>query len=164
MSAAPRVLVAGVGNLLRGDDGFGVRVVQRLAASPLPENVCIREIGISGISLVHELMAGYDACIIVDVSDRGRPPGTLYVLQPQLPEKSGLADHHRALVDMHYAEPSLALPLAQALGVLPPKVHVVACQPETLEEFSENLSPAVESAVELAVTRIQALISEIARG
>jgi hydrogenase maturation protease len=157
-----KVLIAGVGNLLRGDDGFGMRALQQLEAEPSNANVKLLEVGTSGLSLIQELMAGYDACVILDAVDRSAAPGSIFVLEPQ-PEllPANLESLHSELVDMHYAEPSRALLLAQALGVRPPQVYVVACQPAETEEMSEMLSPSVKRAVRIAVEKTKALLEEL---
>lgn len=158
-----KILVAGVGNLLRGDDAFGVRVVQELERLPLLECVKVVEVGISGVALVQELMDGYGACIIVDAAHRGGAPGTLYLLEPQIeaPQGTEAEELHRELVDMHYADPSRALLLAATLGVKPARVYVLACQPAEVDEVTETMSPAVESAVPEAVRMILRLINKL---
>lgn len=155
------ILVAGVGNLLRADDGFGVRVAEMLQRLKLPDGTKVVEVGTSGMSLVHELMARYDACIVADTTDRGGKPGTLYVLESVADSNPDNQELHRELVDMHYAEPSRALLLAQAVGVRPAKVYIVACQPAELDVLSEVLSPAVELAVAEAVRIIEGLIAKL---
>jgi hydrogenase maturation protease len=158
-----KILVAGVGNLLRGDDAFGVQVIQNLEKLSFPEGVKIVEVGISGVALVQELMERYDACIIADTANRGGAPGTLYLLEPEIeiPQGKHTEQLHRELVDMHYADPSRALLLAAALGVKPPQVYVLACQPAEVDEMTETLSPAVERAVAEAVRMIQELIARL---
>lgn len=82
-----KVLIAGVGNVLRGDDGFGIRVIETLSNDGgVAEDVDLYEAGIAGIELVQELMNGYDALILVDAVDRGAAPGTVFVLDPIAPE------------------------------------------------------------------------------
>jgi len=160
------ILIAGVGNLLRADDGFGIRVLRLVAASGrLPERVKIYEAGIAGIALVQELMDGYGALIIIDAIERGAQPGTLFVVEPLPPAPEGLNgfDVHQSLVDAHYADPSKALLLARALNVCPPKVFIVGCQPECCDEAVELLTPAVERAVPLAAKRVIELAHEIAK-
>lgn len=161
-----KILIAGVGNLLRGDDAFGVRVVQRLEQLALPSGVRIAEVGISGVALVQELMEKYDVCIIVDAADRGGAPGTLFLLEPEIenPQGADAEQLHRELVDMHYADPSRALLLAAALGVKPQHVFIIACQPAETDEIAESMSPAVERAVGEAVRMIQALIPRLQQG
>ena len=158
-----KILIAGVGNLLRGDDGFGVRVAQRLERVDLAEGVKVVEIGISGISLVQELMDRYDACIILDAVNRDGEPGTLYLFEPVIdfPEGQEAEKLHSELVDMHYAEPSQALRLVGALGIRPKKVYVLGCQPLEVGELTENLSPSVHRAVEKAVEMVQELIVKL---
>lgn len=158
-----RVLVAGVGNVLRGDDGFGVAVAQRLARrSDLPRGVKVAEVGIGGIGLVHELLDGYDALLIVDAVDRDGPPGTLYLLEPQVPDLADWSPEQRAdfLADMHMTTPRRVLILARALGVLPPVVLLLGCQPVTCDDLTLQLSPPVAAAVPMAVPR---LITELRR-
>ena len=159
-----KILIAGVGNVLRGDDGFGIRVVEALAKSgQVPDGVDIYEAGIAGIALVQELMNGYDALVVVDAVDKGATPGTLFVLEPTTPDAPELdaTRLHQSMVDAHYAEPSKVLLLARALNVCPPQVFIVGCQPACLEEPVEHLDPAVERAVPVAVERVLSLIETL---
>ena len=159
----PRVLVAGIGNVLHGDDGFGVAVAQRLAQRPdLPPNVKVVETGIGGISLVQELFDGYDVLLMVDAVDRRGAPGTIFLLETQVQDLREWPQDQRQefLANMHMTTPTRALVLARALGVLPPSVYLLGCQPAMFDELVIGLSPAVESAVELSVDR---LIGELHR-
>ncbi len=70
---------------------------------------------------------------------------------------------HRSLADAHYTEPSKALMLARALKVLPAKVFVVGCQPESYDELGAGLSPAAEAAVQTAVRQIESLVESLRR-
>jgi hydrogenase maturation protease len=152
-----RVLVAGVGNVLHGDDGYGVEVVQRLAQRPdLPPAAKVVEVGIGGISLVQELFDGYDVLLIVDAVDRDGAPGTIFLLEPQVPDLAQWPHEQRQdfLANMHMTTPSRALILARALGVLPPSVYMLGCQPTACDELVIGLSPPVERAVELSVERL----------
>lgn len=161
--AASLVLVAGFGNVLRGDDGFGVAVVQRLAGHPaLPVGTRVVEVGIGGMHLVHELLTGYAALLIVDAVDRGGPPGTIYLLAPEVPDVAALpyAEREDFLADMHLATPGRAMILAKALGVLPPVVYLLGCQPLSCEDLTLELSPPVIAAVAASVPR---LLDEIGR-
>lgn len=165
MAERPRILVAGMGNILAGDDGFGVAVAGALAARLLPAGVKVIEVGIGGIHLVQELMSGYEALIVIDAVDRGAAPGTLFVLEPDIPELDRLEDQERSgvLADTHYAVPSRALLMAKALGVLPERVLIVGCQGAPLDGLSLELSPEVEAGVGKAVARIEAMIAEACR-
>ena len=158
------VLVVGVGNLLRQDDGFGIVVAQRLEAlGNLPAGVRVTETGIAGVGLVQDLMDGYDALVIVDAVSRGGAPGTLYLLEPGVPDIRGWTDEERRafLADLHQVEPSKALGLAAALGVLPPTVRILGCEPADCDEAEIGLTPAVARAADLAVERVLLLLDEL---
>ena len=158
-----KMLVAGMGNVLRGDDGFGIRVVEALSENyDLGEEVDFYEAGIGGIGLVQEMMKGYDALIMVDAVEKEAEPGTVFVLKPleDQPEIHDLA-LHQSMVDMHYADPAKVLQLARALNACPSTVFIVGCQPEYVEEAVEGLRPPVERAVPKAVKQVLLLIDEL---
>jgi hydrogenase maturation protease len=159
-----RVLIACVGNILRGDDGFGVVVAEHLAAETLPPGVDLIETGIGGMSIVQQLMDGYDALIVVDAVDRSAPPGTLFVLQPAVADPGCLStdEWRQQFSNLHLAEPSRVLLLARAAGVLPPTVTVVGCQPECIEDYEPSLSLKVRAAVPIAARRILELATSLA--
>jgi hydrogenase maturation protease len=153
------VLVAGVGNVLRGDDGFGVAVAQRLLEEPLPPEVQVLDVGIGGIHLVQELLEPVDALVIVDATELGRPAGAVAVIQPDVRVPSGPDD----LADTHYATPERALMLARALNLLPERVWIVGCQPADADRLGDELSPPVAAAVEPAVAEVRRLVASVIR-
>jgi hydrogenase maturation protease len=65
---------------------------------------------------------------------------------------------------MHYATPSKALILAKALGVLPPNVFIVGCQPVDADELGIGLSEPVEHAAQATIREIERIIQEIGSG
>ena len=150
-----RVLIACVGNMLRGDDGFGVSVAEELARRSLPPGVDLIETGIGGMSIVQQLMDGYDAMIVVDAVDGGAAPGTLFVSDPQVadPETLSNDEWRQHFSNLHLAEPSRILLLARAAGVLPSRVILVGCQPERIEEYEPTLTPTMQRAVPVAAAR-----------
>jgi len=158
-----RVLIAGMGNVLRGDDGFGVEVIRHLAGRhDLPPSVRVVEVGIGGIPLVQELLDGYDLLILVDAVRTGRPPGTLVVLEPTLPDLDGASwEDVTALVgDPHTTDPSRVLLLARAAGALPNRVLLVGCEALDCEDLRMSLTPPVAACVDRAVERILGLVRE----
>lgn len=159
---APRVLVAGIGNVLRGDDGFGPAVVRTLVEEGLPPGVQVVELGIGGMHLVQHLLDGYDHLVVVDAVDRGGPPGKVYVLEPSVPapEELTAAERYAAVADPHETTPGPAFILARAAGVLPPFVRLVGCQPGEVEEYSGRLSDPVAAAVPEAVAAVRRLLAE----
>ncbi len=149
---AKRILVAGVGNLLHGDDGFGVELAWRLARCPLPEGVKVMETGIGGMSLVQELMLGYDALLVLDAHQSGGEPGTVRLLEPSLPDLSALDPHELRdyFADTHYATPMRALALLEKLGSLPPRIAIVGCEPLRHQDLFYGLSEPVAAALDRA--------------
>ena len=155
-AAQPRILVVGVGNVLRGDDMFGVEVVRRLETMGLPPSVRIIETGIAGISLVQELMSGYEALLVVDAVVRNRTPGTLVMLEPRVPDPADMSetDRREFFSDLHQADPSLGFMLARALGCLPSRVLVLGCEVGDCDELITELTPAVEAALPAAIEMV----------
>ncbi len=161
-----RLLIAGVGNLLRGDDGFGVVLAQRLMAEPPAihgVSTTIIETGIGGIHLVQELLAGYDALVVLDAVERGGAPGTMYVLEPERADPGAWSVEARRdfFADTHYAEPSRALALAEAVGAQPPRVLIIGCQiqVDSIEQLLEGLTPAVGHAIDDIEQRLPDVIA-----
>jgi hydrogenase maturation protease len=163
-----RVLIAGVGNVLHGDDGFGVELAWRLARRTWPHGVSVIETGIGGMSLVQEAMRGVDSLLLLDAHASGGPPGTVRLLEPALPDLSALDAHalRDYFADTHYATPLRALALLDRLGRLPRRLAVVGCEPAACEEMVLGLSAPVASALvaaeELAVTWVTLRLAETA--
>ena len=159
-----KILVAGVGNVLRGDDGFGVAVAKNLLQTDkYGGRVTVFEAGIAGIALVQELMSGYDLLIIADTIHRGGAPGTIYVIEPEVPELDEKASYelHQSLADAHYSDPSKVFILAKALNVLPRRVFLIGCEPTGYDELGADLSPPVARAVHFALQEIDSLIADL---
>lgn len=147
-----RTLIAGFGNVLRGDDGFGVEVLRRLGERGVASaSVELLDVGTGGIRLAQELMSPFDRLIIIDAATRGGAPGTVYTL---------VVDEvrHTREIDMHTTVPSRALEVAQALGPLPAEIFLVGCEPEMVDEFTTEFSPVVAAAVDRAVHEVEALL------
>ena len=159
-----RILVAGVGNKLRADDAFGVEVAQRLMAMDLPAGVKVVETGIGGIALVQELQEGYDALIVVDAVDRGRPAGHVMLIAVEVPHVDDMewGERYDFLADVHLATPERALIMSKALGVLPDKTLMVGCQPVDAETPGIPMSPEVTAACDVAVREILRHLDELA--
>jgi hydrogenase maturation protease len=161
---AVRVVVAGFGNVLRADDGFGVAVANRLVEDEIPAGVEVLEVGIGGIHLVQDLIAEpADGLVILDALELGRPPGTVVVLRPDVLDVLKLDVHARRdhLADMHYATPERALMLAAAMGVLPAATMLVGCQPIDADGIGEGLSHPVAMGVEQALVEVRRVVSEM---
>lgn len=157
------VLIAGIGNIFKGDDAFGVEVVQRLAQKTLPDGVKIVDFGIRGIDLTYALLDGYRAAILVDAVQRGGEPGTVYVIEPEWPSGEA-ADPEELMITPHDLDPAKVLRLVKALGGRCERLVLVGCEPQTFgDEFegAMGLSPLVAAAVDQAVPAIETLIGEL---
>jgi hydrogenase maturation protease len=145
------MLVAGIGNIFFGDDGFGCEVARRLAARALPASVRVVDFGIRSIDLAYALL-DHDAAILVDVVARGNPPGTLYVLEPEVREGGEL--------DPHGTTPDRILGWLGGAR-LPRVLRLVGCEPQTFEADAlgaEGLSPPVRAAIPEAIALVEGLI------
>jgi len=152
-----RVLVAGIGNIFFGDDGFGVEVARRLASETMPEGVRVLDAGIRGVHLAYELVDGqYDMAILVDATPRGGAPGTLYLLEPDVAAVDGDA---ASPMDGHGLTPAALLAGLNVLGTPPGRVLVLGCEPSATEEAME-LSEPVAAAVDQAVALVRRLVAE----
>lgn len=151
-----RVLVAGIGNIFLGDDGFGVEVVRRLAAHQLPDDVELLDTGVRGVHLAYQMLDGYRTVVLVDAARRGGAPGTVYLIEVDEPADLAPQD---ALIDGHRMAPDTVLALLGTLsagtgGSRPQRVVVVGCEPASLEEgmgLSDPVAAAVEEAVRLTL-------------
>lgn len=160
--ASPRILVAGIGNVFFGDDGFGVEVAASLDAGKLPAGVHVVDFGIRSYDLAYALTSGrYEAAILVDAGTRGGVPGDIYVLSPELDRLS-----EPAPANAHAMNPETVLRMARTFGPLPNQILVVACEPETLggEEGRLGLSETVDAAVDRAVAVVESLVTRISNG
>ncbi len=158
-----RVLVAGVGNIFLGDDGFGVEVVRRLAGRGLPEGVEVVDFGIRGMDLAYALQDDYDLVVFVDATPRGEKPGTVYLIEPEIEEDGGVA------LDTHGMDPVKVMKLSRVLGARPTRTLVVGCEPQVIlsgEDYDDmlmELSAPVLAAVEEAATLVESLVEEIGK-
>jgi hydrogenase maturation protease len=156
-----RILVAGVGNIFLGDDGFGVEVVRKLAERELPEDVEVADFGIRGMDLIYALQGDYEVVIFVDATPRGEEPGTVYLLEPEIEEDG------EVVLDTHGMDPVKVIKFARTLGARPGRTLVVGCEPkvvisgEDYEDMLMELSEPVQAAVEEAVKLVESLVERI---
>jgi hydrogenase maturation protease len=155
-----RILVAGIGNTWLGDDGFGGEVVKRLEGCELPDGTVVFDFGTGGLDLAYEVMRGYDALVLIDVSRQGGEPGTLYVMEALEQEiEAGIEDGQ--VLNPHGMDPQTVLRFVKTVGAWPGKVLVVACEPTSVGDFGIGLSAEVERAVAGAVDLVLETIGEL---
>lgn len=156
---ARRVLVAGIGNVFLGDDGWGVALAGRLATRALPRGVDVADFGIRGMDLAYA-MIDYDAVVFLDATPRGEAPGTLYVIEPDL-------DEIEMTIDAHGMDPVKVLALARTLGAESlPRTLVVGCEPRTRmsaadEHIVAELTEPVRASLDAAVTLVEDLLLDL---
>jgi Ni,Fe-hydrogenase maturation factor len=189
-SPAPaRILVAGIGNIFLGDDGFGVEVARRLLERPPLPGIDVVDFGIRGLDLAYALQTEYDALILVDAAPRGHHPGTLSVIEPVLepprrfaagPTPGSAAESAaesaagssaermagQAALEPHAMDPARVLHLARSLGAELPPVRLIACEPGVLEpaeggDLLVALSEPVRAAVEPAIELVLEVVAEL---
>jgi hydrogenase maturation protease len=163
-AASRKVLVAGIGNVFRSDDGFGVEVVRALRGRTLPADVEVVDVGVRGMHLAFQLLDGYRALVIVDAVRRGDVPGTVCTLEHHLDAPPGAA-----AFDAHGMDPQSVLDqldaLAASMGIARPveRVFVVGCEPARLDD-GIGLSPPVAAAVETAAGTVTDLVTSLVEG
>jgi hydrogenase maturation protease len=151
-----RALIAGLGNIFEGDDGFGVEVAQALSATQWPAGVELRDYGIRGVHLAYQLLEGYDLVVIVDAVQRGGEPGTIYVIEHAADESATEPAQDAPILDAHDLAPDGVLALVPMLGGTLGRVMVIGCEPATIAPaigLSQPVAGSVEKAAQL-VTEI----------
>jgi len=146
----PRILIAGVGNAWLRDDGFGGEVARGLQKRELPGGVAVMDAGTGGLDLAYEVMRGYDALLILDVSRQGGEPGTLYVMEVSEDSIDARIEDGE-VINPHGMDPQTMLRFVRSVGAWPGRVMMIACEPADVEDLGFGLSPEVQSAVERAV-------------
>ncbi|MEO8970455.1 MAG: hydrogenase maturation protease [Ktedonobacteraceae bacterium] len=173
-NSSRRILVACIGNIFLGDDGFGVEVAQRMLSRknrPYPENVQVVDFGIRGMDLAYTLLEDYDTLILVDAVPRGGQPGTLYLIEPDVAHLNAEqgAQAGRVALDTHSMDPVKVLAYARTLGAQPIHTLIVGCEPSAFDgadvymEMSMGLSDPVQAAIDPAIQMIDSLVADLLR-
>ena len=163
-----RMLIAGIGNIFLGDDGFGPEVARRLAGHALPGWARVADYGISGMHLAYDLADGYDTAILIDAAPRGGEPGTVTVLDVAAEHRQDLAAAGgplgaSRLFDAHGMQPDVVLGVLDMLGAGTARILVVGCEPASTD-YAMELSEPVANAVGEAVGVVLDLVAKAARG
>lgn len=157
----PRVLIACIGNIFLGDDGFGCEVARLLMARPLPDEVRLVDFGIRSFDLAYALMDGYETTIFVDATPRGGDPGTIYVIEPDRKQIDALETGTTSF-EPHGMNPLKVLSMVKTLGGTFKKIIVVGCEPMFTGEEGEGfmgLSEPVQASLEKAVEVVESTVA-----
>jgi hydrogenase maturation protease len=132
----PHTLVAGIGNIFLGDDGFGCEVIRALGAHPLPAGTVVVDYGIRGLDLAYALLEPFRTVILVDAIAHGGIPGTVYILQP-----ADSAPSQAASIDPHSMDPASLMAMARSQGEISAQIFIVGCEPLDFgDEFEGRMS------------------------
>jgi hydrogenase maturation protease len=168
-AATGRMLIAGVGNIFLGDDGFGPEVARRLAGQRLPAWARVADYGISGMHLAYDLANGYDTAILIDAAPLGGEPGTVTVLAVETEHRRDLTAAQgplgaSRLFDAHGMQPDVVLGVLEMLGAAgSTRIFVVGCEPASID-YGMELSEPVAKAVDEAVRVVLDLVAEAGHG
>ena len=162
-----RILIACIGNIFLGDDGFGVEVAQRLTGKRYPPGVQVVDFGIRGMDLAYTLLEEYDTLVLVDAIQRGNPAGTVYLIEPDLTsinaESGAMAG--KAALDAHSMDPFKVLAFARTLGAKPIRTLLVGCEPSPFGnieiDMQMGLSEPVQAAIDEAIKMIDTLMTQL---
>ena len=161
---APRrraVLVAGIGNMFLGDDGFGVAVARPARAARAAAGVEVVDFGIRGMDLAYALGEGWDAALLSTPCRAARPPGTLSLIEPE--RRAGRAGGARRA---RHGPGEGARARRASSAACPPRMLVVGCEPltrmtgdeeEVVGELSEPVRAALDAAERLVATLLEDL-------
>ncbi len=151
--APQRTLILGVGNLILGDEGFGVHVARRLMEADLPAGITVTEGHVGGFDLLGAL-EGIARVIVVDVMIADLAPGEIRLFKPG-PE---CAEPGKRIISFHQVG---VLELAKLWGLLgyEPDVYFLVTRPQKLE-WSTQMSAPVAAAADKAAALLLELCQE----
>lgn len=154
------ILVACIGNIFLGDDGFGVEVARQLQQAGLPDEARVVDYGIRGFDLAWALLEPWRAVVLVDAIRRGECPGTLYLLQPAGASHRSI----QATPDPHAMHPEQVIALSRSFGSISAEIFIVGCEPLDFGDDLEGrmgLSPEVARVIPQAVSMISELVTKL---
>lgn len=154
------VLVAGVGNIFLGDDGFGVEVVRNIPSSSFSSEVFVKDFGISSVHLAFELLNGYNYLVLLDAIQTGERPGTLSLIEV---DQQDVLANTTSIADAHTMSPTTVLKMLDEFGGRVGRVFVIGCEPKSLEEeiyLSDVVAGAIPGAVEMLHELVSSLLND----
>jgi len=159
VQSRPRILIAGIGNIFMGDDGFGCEVARALLKRGSPPAVKVQDFGIRSFDLAYALTEGYEAIILVDAVSQRASPGTVFLIEPEM---GGLAAG-MAPADAHTMNPVAVIQMAERLGGIKGKLFLIGCEPRILEseDGGMELSDEVRRGVPRALEMIERLVNKL---
>jgi hydrogenase maturation protease len=147
-----KILVAGIGNVLMSDDGFGPRVIELLQGKEISKDVELRDMGTAGLTIATEL-EGFDIVVFVDSMETNSVPGVIKQVEIDLNTIDASEATELSKLTVHEVGLEGLLKFSKAIGTLPRRVFLFGCKPEKIE-FGYGLSPQVEKTALVAAEKI----------
>ena len=149
-----RKVVMGLGNLLLGDEGFGIHALQEIQQR-LENRASVEWVdgGVLGLSLL-PLVEECSHLLVLDVIDAGMDPGRMVELpKAQIPLYAAmkLSEHQLSFEEV--------LGLAQVREKLPEHLHILGIQPASLD-FGVEISPQARQSLPQVIQRAQDILQE----
>jgi hydrogenase maturation protease len=141
-----KILVAGVGNLLKNDDGLGIHLIEKLKEIKLPDNVEIMDLGTSGMDILHH-SENFDKIIFLDAIKVGKSPGTVYRIKPRYVEVKENSLRDIIYMSMHEIDLEKVIALGRKLGQIPDDIVIIGCEPKETNLMKIGLTKEVETAI-----------------
>ncbi len=148
------ILILGIGNILFSDEGFGVRVIEKLMdLYEFSENVSVVDGGVLGMNLLG-ILSEAEHLIVVDAVKNGGKPGTLVRLEgDEIPARI------RAKNSLHQVDFLEALTMCQVFDKVP-KTVILGVEPQDIETFSDELTPFIQAKID---SMIEMVLAEVDR-
>jgi hydrogenase maturation protease len=145
-----KLLICGIGDCLKQDDGLGPFVIQQLESFSFPPQVVLRDFGLAGIGMAFEL-TGYEKVVVIDAIQLKKRPGQIYkfVLSPPFCSsqlKGGTLSLHEIQLDR-------IISWAKLLGNMPEQIVILGCEPQKVE-FGLGLTPPVKKSSQKIVSMV----------
>jgi hydrogenase maturation protease len=156
-----RILIAGVGTIFLGDDGFGVEVAQQLSRYALPPEMHVIKFGIRTEDLAYALGKGFDATILIHTTSQSDPLGTLRLVEPDLKHLERFRPNPASSSPTTAGILHIVAPMVRRTG----RLFLIGCEAPLLNStqqlgLSGPVSAAIPRALKLVETVIYNLLNE----
>lgn len=145
--APKNILILGLGNILLGDEGVGVRVIEQLFSHPFPDEIEVIDGGTAGYELIN-FFEGKEKVIIVDAVKTDDTPGSVYKM-----DLSAVQEDDTVQLSLHQIGLKNVFKMASMMD-LNPEVTLVGIVPKDYQDYNIGLSEEVEKAIPLAIETV----------
>ena len=140
MTDMPHIMVLGIGNILLTDEGFGVRVIEKMQEMyDFPENVSLVDGGVLGMNLM-AVISEADHLIVVDAIRGSGEPGTLYRI-----DNEDIPERIRAKNSLHQIDFLEAMTFCRYGLDKVPQAVIFGVEPQDIQTWGVELTPLIHS-------------------